>query len=491
MDKYNFDDTKDWDLGETIRLDEIKEKAKTDSSVFDENSLKSGLRRAAYEENERLRLKEKVREKDPVSGSASKGGLYMAGKKRRSRMQYRIFMIIAIISCVIAFISVFSYTFRSLKNNASKGAQSNGQEENGDLPVTEKNEFFVLIKNINSGNEISFYNITSGKDGYVALKDGARITDEYEKEISLSQIAMGDIVKIHAVGESADSVSLSTDIWTEEDISDFNLDHAKRIVEFGGKICLYNENTLFMSEGRLTEDLKIDGSDTVTLKGIGKTIWSVNLTGHHGTVLVKNKDGIKNPSVTIDGAKTLSLSDSPEFKVSPGEHSFVIKGDNIEDYTISTIILPNEIFELDLSDTSGKTCVLVLKTNVTGYNLYINGTLVDNPGDPHELAAGEYKIKVEKDGYLTYESNVSIKDTLTNLTVNLTKNVQKSKVTISTTPSAAYIFLDELYVGLSPILVDTEYGEHTVRIERNDYDTLNGSINVTGPNQTFHFKLEN
>jgi hypothetical protein len=133
-----------------------------------------------------------------------------------------------------------------------------------------------------------------------------------------------------------------------------------------------------------------------------------------------------------------------------------------------------KVFALATQNNFAK--VTVNRENDPKLEVFIDGSKLSNPslflmkGEHHFFAT--YKAKIIQDGNIDVKQDGKI-------TVNVQKIIKESKeVSIDTKPFHAAIYVDESFMGFSPITVNLEKGAHLVRASLVGYNHINRSINV-------------
>ena len=115
-------------------------------------------------------------------------------------------------------------------------------------------------------------------------------------------------------------------------------------------------------------------------------------------------------------------------------------------------------------------------------NIYIDGkSYGTTPNYVNEILIGTHELKLEKQGCTTITKTISIKEGET-LMVN--EKLQTGKeITIKTDKSGDKVYVDDNYVGLSPITTTVAFGSHNIKSERNG-KTVSKTITVETQNFT-------
>jgi hypothetical protein len=142
----------------------------------------------------------------------------------------------------------------------------------------------------------------------------------------------------------------------------------------------------------------------------------------------------------------------------------------------------SETFVLDRSISKSITLspqVRDYKLNVTSSPsnalVYINGTYQGRTPLNLTLREGSYTVRVTADGYEDFSTSVSLDR---DRQVSATLYAKKARLTVETEPTNASVFVDNVYVGRSPLSIDIDAGRHTIRVEKSGYITDSKDVNL-------------
>lgn len=98
-------------------------------------------------------------------------------------------------------------------------------------------------------------------------------------------------------------------------------------------------------------------------------------------------------------------------------------------------------------------------------NIYLNGKHYGTtPRIISDLLIGDYTLKLEKEGCASVTKNITIEE---NYTLAIKENLPTGKeVVIKTDKSGDKIYVDDNYIGTSPITTNLSYGKHEVKAVR-------------------------
>ncbi|HBT25568.1 MAG TPA: hypothetical protein DEA58_02590 [Pseudothermotoga sp.] len=136
---------------------------------------------------------------------------------------------------------------------------------------------------------------------------------------------------------------------------------------------------------------------------------------------------------------------------------------------------------------AARTGIAQLESNPSGAYVYVDGKYIGRTPARVELDEGQHFATF-------YYENDAVTETFfvtANRTVVVTGNfVRKTMLNITTTPPRAQIFLDGNYVGLSPLEIEIQPGQHTVLAMKDGYKPFQQSFSVsTGETKNINLTL--
>ncbi len=483
MSDYNFEDENDI-FGETVRIDDINKKIqeyeKEDGQPVPPEEpfgwIENGQASLKRPQGERNEDKEDKTEEIPASRRPAPAPGGTKPPKRDRDGDNKRLVIIAVLAGIIVFVCVFIVVWVSSMNN---GVDNSKFDNPNDIADDLKQEVYdyALVKNVNTSNEISLYDIEDNKDYSVRVNDNTIYKSYRPGRFTFADIKIGDLLKIKSDASNvAQEIEISQDTWTLEHATKAELDTEKKTIRIGENEYSYTDQTIFQYDGKLLEASKIEDVDVLTVNGYDETVWSVFVEEYHGYIDILNKDSIEEGTIEIDGGEPVGLKDADKIVVSGGPHKIIIKGSNIETYNADIYVINNERFEVDLSNTQAKTGVVVITANVDGFNLFVNDSQVSDPYKPLVLPLGQYKIRVEKQGYHTWESDIALSEPSKEVNVLLEEEIKMGELLLATNPSGGDVYVDGQLVGASPIQATLPYGEHRIMVKKDGYEDFSGPV---------------
>ena len=164
-------------------------------------------------------------------------------------------------------------------------------------------------------------------------------------------------------------------------------------------------------------------------------------------------------------------------RISDGSHIFEARKQNHKPTkkTLDLVLGENKTIALEAPKPVNGS--IEINSSPMEANIYIDGkSYGTTPNYINEILIGTHTLKLEKAGCTPITKTITIKEGET-LTVN--EKLQTGKeIVIKTDNSGDKIFVDNNYVGLSPITTSLAFGSHTIKAER-DGKTTSKTINVS------------
>lgn len=180
-----------------------------------------------------------------------------------------------------------------------------------------------------------------------------------------------------------------------------------------------------------------------------------------------------------------------ELRLSPGSYKLDIAKESYssisEEVTISEKEKIKKYYVLEFKKTVASDLKII--TEPESATIYLDNAKLEQPTpvEIKNLDKAKVNIKIEKDGYKTIEDEIE----LTGGLIEKRYTLEKIKLTlkINTEPMGSGIYLNESYIGTSPIEVYLEKGFYNLRIKQEGYKTITQNINLN-ENCELNFNLE-
>lgn len=473
MKDYHFE-REDSNLDETIRLDDINEKLKELESGLDDDELgdKNDFLNAFESEkfDEPPESTEEPAEPDgepPEAGEPSRAGHYgeEADRPDRSKKMIGLAAAAAVAACLLCFF---------LAKGGFRSVAGPEPQETDAMPM--------LVETVLDGNELVVYDIKADLSKTITLTEETNLKDEQGRGVAYGSMPReGDLVmvKLDSSGEHALSIDYGGGIHSQE-ITGLTVDAAKRMLSGEDESFEYGKKAMFFYKGEEISPRDLEPCDILRLKGVEDLVWSVEVLEYHGYIVVEHRENIKNGKFRLDEEEEIPLEEVERIAVSEGTHTITVTGDNIETRTDNIFVETGEEYLCDLSKAQEKVGVILINANVSDYKLYINGTLVDS-SSPAVLPLGEYDLVILKNGYLEWNSHVTLDQATLSVNAELQKEIQYGTLTVTADCDGARVFIDGEETGIAPMQVNLPYGVYNVRVEKDGYGAYEQAVTVSGP----------
>ena len=409
---------------------------------------------------------------------------------KKSTTKYVAFYIITLVVAVIVCLTVFFYAFTKTMQDKPAG-DSTGSSPTQSIPssnepvssnVSAVDEVSVIgvIRTINTGSKaLGLLDIDSQKTYTFSVDNSTAMQNKYGESMSFAEFNPGDIVDVRytEMGGVLTGMSISTRAWEHRNVTNVKVNADNKTISVGNDTYKYDDDkTISMFGGGKYDIAAIDPLNVVTLRGMYGNVWFVEISKGIGFVDIVNGEDIKDGVIEIDNNMTMQLNnkgttDEP-IKVQSGSRKVIVKGSNIEIYTTTIDVSAGENVLLDLSQVQITAGVLTLNINELDSTVTIDG-VQKRATEPQILTYGKYNITVKKDGFKPYESILEMNEADITLDITLEKEIKLMDITVVTTPSGADVYIDNAYVGISPVTTSVEEGIRTITVKKTGYIDVN------------------
>ena len=176
----------------------------------------------------------------------------------------------------------------------------------------------------------------------------------------------------------------------------------------------------------------------------------------------------------------------------PGTHQFVCKYPGYNDYSTNVMVSGGQSRNLPVTMSTATQGTVVI-TSVPGASVYIDSNAAGTTGTSGSLTltgitTGNHLFKVTAPGYNTWLNTVYIQaNTVNTISAPLTPQgvaptpiQQTGGLAISSSPSGADTYVDNLYRGITPLTInDLSPGNHQVRLSESGYVDYTTTTMVT------------
>ena len=476
-----------YSLEETQRLDTIHEQTKKSpfseilqkvetkdytDDLGDKNAYLDTFESENFEEEENFDDEELLNEEDDIYYDEETSlALYQAEKKR-----LKIILLCSVMIGIVVFL--VGYIIMGMHQKEIREAQKQLQAEQSSVIMDRR---VVMVRTVATNRELSVHDINTNEEYIIKTNSDTKFINRSGQQSSVTKIQRGDLVSVimNEDGQTAKQIQYSASTWMAKEVSGLTVDTEQQTVSITfingteTKTYHYGDDNLFLyKDGEIAPE-NIDPCDIVTMQGRGDRVWSIKVIESHGNMTITHKDGI----LTIDDNQMIALNDFTVLAITEGVHTISVSGDNIESFSDTIFVVPNEDFEYDLSKAQSKTGVVIIHANVYDFKLYINGAEADGT-KPIVLPLGEYDIVVSKNGYKKWNQKITVVEPSITIDVNMEEDIQEGIISFHSVPEGALIMWDNKEVGVTPFDQKVRYGVYTVDVILEGYQPHKETIVV-------------
>ncbi len=113
----------------------------------------------------------------------------------------------------------------------------------------------------------------------------------------------------------------------------------------------------------------------------------------------------------------------------------------------------------------------------SGASVYIDNKHTGQTPITQTLTAGKYGIKIQKEGYEEYTTQIEIRSGIKHSTT-LQLEQKKYEIRIESEPTGAQLYIDNEYKGITPIVLELTSEKHTIKLQADGYKEHIKTIDV-------------
>ena len=297
----------------------------------------------------------------------------------------------------------------------------------------------IVIAKQEKQKKITFLNLEKKKN-YTLNYDGiTKFMDKYGTQISVSQLQEGEMVDIQFLKDEKllSSLSVSSAIWTLNDVSKFELDLAAGRIKIMNDYYTLEDSTVVLSDGKQVEFLDIHAQDMLQVKGIDHKIYSITIQQGHGYLRLENAEYFYGGWIEV-GQKVIQKIEEDMLLVVPEGNYEVYLSHNGIAGTKEAEIKRNQETLLDVGDLKKEDLIkygnLIVTVDPTNAQVLIDGKTVDT-SRIIKASYGLHQIMAKAEGYDTIIQYIRVTEENANVAITLDEETEHSVSVNSTTTS--------------------------------------------------------
>ncbi|MDO4189030.1 MAG: hypothetical protein Q4D29_08565, partial [Lachnospiraceae bacterium] len=207
-------------------------------------------------------------------------------------------ILILVISSVLFLLVAKEYSNKRRVNNPvlnGKINETTEKEEDSDEPVVSGKRLMaedvcIVVGNDADKKEITLRNVKGGDDKALGYDGTTKFLTKHGRSMTASELNIGDIVDISftTYDSKLSEVKQSDSAWEYKNVTKFEIDEKGRTITIADELYRIAKNYVVASGNKKGKLLDVTGLDTITVKGIGKDVYSIQVEGGHGYIRVTN-----------------------------------------------------------------------------------------------------------------------------------------------------------------------------------------------------------
>ncbi len=407
-----------------------------------------------------------------------------------------------IVACVLGVAIILGGVFalssvlqEDKSDNKAMTSDNEGEQED-DTPLSQDKNFergLVLISDVNqSTGEMDVVDVDSGAQITLKSTGATMIEDEYGTQIVLEKIMPGYLVNVKYGAESymLDSIKIAGNIQIIRNIDNFVVNENNQTVQIGSDIYTYDQNVIVRREERPVDVTEISVADDVVVRAHKGKVWSVLVESGHGFLRLHNQDAYIDGQLEVGNRESYTIVSDMKVPMKTGMHQIVISHEGMTPYTASIFIEEGEEFVVDLGDLAPRVSKVQLDIVQPNAIAYIDGKKIENPKEERQLDYGEYPLRVESPGYVTWEGVLVVNQAYIVQRVDM--EVEPLYIYISG-PEGASFYVDNVLKGKlkanEPLGVPITPGGHTLQLRKTDYRTWEKNVFIEDTGEDYYYTV--
>lgn len=289
--------------------------------------------------------------------------------------------------------------------------------------------FGVIIDIDTAAKTIRLLDLVTNTEAEYSYSGGTYMMDKYGKDISVSQLSVGEIVQggYDTGTRRLKELKKSDQVWENQKVTNFTIDHLANTMRIGGTLYEYRDNLVIAADGEILDSpAEISNQDELIVRGSENTVYSVVVTRGHGYVTLTNAEYFTDGLVSIGSRIAQRVTENMVIEVPEGKYVLEITKDGVGG-RMDIEVTKNRETKVNVGALKGEAQEIgSLRFRIEPENakLYID----DKETEYTELVKlfyGAYQIRVEAEGYVTYTADLLVSE-----------NYQKREIRLGRTDEA-------------------------------------------------------
>ncbi|MDD3413079.1 MAG: PEGA domain-containing protein [Lachnospiraceae bacterium] len=297
----------------------------------------------------------------------------------------------------------------------------------------------VLIRKNTQEKKVTFQTLSTGARYDLTYTGTTQLYDKYGQAIVMDQVELGEIVDIiiSLHSKALTSLNVSSEAFTISEVENQKINEKKGMFSLGSDNYKITDNLVVVTGDTVGEIMDLNEEDTLTVKGIGRQIYSVILETGHGYVRLKGDEYFQGGWVEIGKiikpitTDMLLLVPEGAYDMRITYHGFggskSVKVDRDKETVVDVSDLKGELLKI------GKLSFHITPSDAT---LYINGEKTDY-NQMVELEYGVYQMVVTAKDYTDIKKYLSVGKEMAEIEITMEEKSSSSSSSSKSSKSSS------------------------------------------------------
>lgn len=349
---------------------------------------------------------------------------------------------------------------------------------------------------------ISLSSLSQGTTYTLSYSGGTKIRSKNDVELTMSQIAVGELVDVYYVLGSQRLIEMneSKTAWENTLVNKWKVDYDLQKITIGSTTYKYDDSIFISSNGKKIPIEEVSGVDELIVKGIDNKVCSVIVEKGHGYIRLVDDTNMVDGLIEV-GTKIMTIITKDMVIVAPEGTYNLTATKNGSGGTKEITVNRDEELIVSLSQFAtavtryGDVNFTVTPSDASAI-LYVDGVATAY-NEPISMSYGKHRIVFTSNNYDTYSKTITIASLYTNINIDMSgeeettveeetttegsNNSSEEEINYSTSigtynskvyitaPEGAKVYYDGVSVGNAPCTVSKTEGVHTVLLMKTGY----------------------
>ena len=365
-----------------------------------------------------------------------------------------------------------------------------------DAPVNAKTNEITIEGVLSSldkdAKKMRFVENSSGIEYEVPYTGGTDIQTKYGTKIAPSNMKPGEIYEVTCDKKgTALTIYGAKDAWERTGITGLDFDESTRKITIGSTNLVYAQKSVILSDNKKISISQIVKQDTVILRGVDSTVYSIVVDVGHGYIKFTGVSAFEGGYASIGKSQLVGVTDNMLVTAATGTYDLELDAGTMSGKKTVTVE-KNKETTVDFSeyklpvDEQGAVNFKVTPSNAV---MTIDGEEVDYT-EPVMLKFGSHVLTLAANYYEAYTETFTVSSAYSTKVIDMTSKSASTKSSSSSTTAAstngykvnvtapAALYVDSVYVGIVPCSFEKKSGTKTITLTQNGYNTISYSISI-------------